>query len=179
MDLLDISKGIVDGQNLGGLHQKIYIALQADILTWPTNPDAPADTSLNGSLVGDIAMVTGKKFFEFYSTEDAAKLDISMIGEEMGKGFEFKLSVFNPGLATELLGFINATKNEDLVVIAPDNNGQQFLLGNALRSAKISGSEGSGTGGTTEGRRGMGLTFTFHDGNVYDYPGAVPLTPAV
>jgi hypothetical protein len=39
------------------------------------------------------------------------------------------LHIFSPGLDKKLLGFMNATKNEDLVLIAQDSAGQNYLLG--------------------------------------------------
>jgi hypothetical protein len=123
-------------------------------------------------------MKAGKRMFELYTTEDQAKLDISPIGEEAGKGYEMVLNVFSPGLAKKILGFINATKNEDMIFIAPDNVGQYYLLGHELRSAKFTGGDGSGTGSTAEGRRGIAMQFTFHSANLYTYTGAILLTPA-
>jgi hypothetical protein len=179
MEFADISKNLTDGKNLGGLGQKVYFGLWGDVQTWPTEPSAPASLDEAGVLTTDIAMKTGTRMFELYTTEDAAKLDINSIGEEGGKGFELVLNVFAPGLAKQLLGFINAAKNEDLVLIAPDNNGQKYLLGNELRSAKFTGGDGSGTGTTTQGRRGIAMSFTFHAAELLTYEGAIPLTPAV
>ena len=178
MDFANISKTLTDGKNLGGMAQKIFFGLWGDVATWPTEPDGPADLESAAALAGDIGMAVGKRMFELYTTEDAAKLEINPIGEEGGKGFELKLNVFAPGLAKKILGFINATKNEDLVLIAPDNNGQKYMLGNELRSAKFSGGDGSGTGSTTEGRRGISMSFTFHTAGLYVYEGSVPLTVA-
>ncbi len=178
MDFADIRKTLTDGKNLGGIAQLVYFGLWADVATWPTEPDTPADLEAAATLTGDITMADGKRMFELYTTEDAAKLEINPIGEEAGKGFELKLNIFAPGLAKKILGFMNATKNEDLVLIVPDSNGQKYLLGNELRSAKFSGGDGSGTGSTTEGRRGLSMSFSFHTANLYVYDGSVPLTVA-
>ncbi|TSA25476.1 MAG: hypothetical protein D4R68_08805, partial [Ignavibacteriales bacterium] len=113
-----------------------------------------------------------------YTTEDAAKLEIRPIGEEGGKGYELLLSVFAPGLNKKLLGFMNATKNEDLVLIAEDSENQKYLLGCDIRSAKFSGGDGSGTGSTTDGRRGLGMQFAYRAHSLYTYTGSVPLTPS-
>ncbi len=179
MDFADIGKELTDGKNLGGLGQKVYFGLWTDVATWPVEPAAPLDMETAGELTGDITMASTKRMFELYTTEDAAKLDLNSIGEEAGKGWEMVLNVFAPGLAKKILGFINATQNEDLVLIAPDNNGQFYLMGCELRSAKFSGSDGSGTGSTTEDRRGVAMSFTFHANGLYTYTGAIPLTPAV
>ncbi|MFA5817495.1 MAG: hypothetical protein WC865_17975 [Bacteroidales bacterium] len=179
MDFADIGKLLTDGKNLGGLAQRIYFGLWYDVLTWPTDPSGPASLELAGAQVGDIIMKPGKRMFELYTTEDAAKLDINVIGEEAGKGYELLLHVFAPGLHKKLLGFMNATKNEDLVFIAMDSAGQNYLLGCEIRSAKFSASDGSGTGSTTDGRRGFGMTFAFRAANIYVYTGNIPLTEAI
>ncbi|TSA48158.1 MAG: hypothetical protein D4R56_00960 [Deltaproteobacteria bacterium] len=179
MDFADIGKLLTDGKNLGGLANRIYFGLWNDVAAWPTDPSAPATIELAGTQTGDLVMKAGKRMFELYTTEDAAKLDINVIGEEGGKGYEFLLHVFAPGLHKKLLGFINTTKNEDLVLIAQDSAGQQYLLGCEIRSAKFQGSDGSGTGSTTDGRRGLGMTFAYRTHSLYTYTGTIPLTEAV
>ncbi|MCX6224386.1 MAG: hypothetical protein NTV01_06480 [Bacteroidia bacterium] len=74
---------------------------------------------------------------------------------------------------------MNATKNEDLIMIAQDSAGQNYLMGCAIRSAKFSASDGSGTGSTTDGRREFGMTFAFRAANIYVYTGNIPLTEAL
>lgn len=178
MDYSDIDKSLTNGENLGGIGQTIYFGLWSDVATWPTEPSSPADLAALAALTGDIAMSAGKRMFEFYSTEDVAELQLNPIGEEGGKGIDMVLNVFHPGLRTKLLGFMNATKNEDLVLIVKDNEGQMYLMGNALRSAKFTGGDGSGTGKSREGRRGLAFAFSFVAAGVYVYSGSVPLTAA-
>lgn len=179
MDFADIGKLLTDGKNLGGLANRIYFGLWNDVAAWPTDPTEPLSIELAGIQTGEIVMKAGKRMFELYTTEDAAKLDINVIGEEAGKGYELLLHVFSPGLHKKLLGFMNATKNEDLVMIAQDSAGQNYLMGCAIRSAKFSASDGSGTGSTTDGRRGLGMTFAYRSANLYVYSGNIPLTEAI
>ncbi len=179
MEFADIGKLLTDGKNLGGLANKIFYGLWIDVAAWPVEPSEPATVDLLGSFTGDVLMKPGKRMFELYTTEDAAKLDINVIGEEAGKGYEMLLSIFSPGLDKKLLGFMNATKNEDLVMIAQDSSGQYYILGCAIRSAKFSASNASGTGTTTDGRRGLGMTFAFRSANMYTYTGNIPLTEAL
>jgi hypothetical protein len=176
MDFADIGKELTNGRNLGGLGQHFYFGLWEDVATWPTEPTTPATLAAAAALTGDIAMAAGKRMFEFYTTEETAKLDINTIGEEGGKGNELVLTIMAPGLSTKLLGFMNAAKNEDLVLIVEDNEGQKYLMGNALRSAKLQSAEGAGTGTSKEGKRGIPMVFSWRTGNVYTYTGSVPLT---
>jgi hypothetical protein len=103
---------------------------------------------------------------------------IFCIGEEAGKDYELLFHVFAPGLHKKIPGFMNATKNEDLVMIALDSAAQNFLKGCAMRSAKFSASDGSGIGSTTDGRRGLGMTFAYRSAKLYVYSGNIPLTEA-
>jgi hypothetical protein len=75
--------------------------------------------------------------------------------------FEVTLSVFNPGLKKKLLGFIAAIKNENIFLIAQDNEGQYYLLGDSIRAAHMVPGEGIGTGKATADRKGANLKFVF------------------
>jgi hypothetical protein len=179
MDFIDIPKNLPAGENMGGLIQKVFFAYHADVLTWPTKPIAPATVEENGVLTGELAMVTGKRFFEMYITDDSGELTFESVGEKDGKSFVVHLSFFHPGLQKKLLGFMNAAKNENLVLVAVDNNGQQFILGDQYRPATFEAApDGSGTGKETASRRGISLEFTYKTANIYTYEGSVPLTPA-
>jgi hypothetical protein len=176
MDFADISKELVNGRNLGGIGQHFYYGLWVDVEAYPTEPTSPISLAAAATLTGDLTMKAGKKMNKFYSTEETAKLDINTIGEEGGKGNELVLTVQAPGLSAKLLGFMNETKNQDLVLIVEDNEGQKYLMGNELRSAKFQSADGAGTGTSKEGKRGIPLVFSFRTGNVYTYTGSIPLT---
>jgi hypothetical protein len=180
VDFTDINKNLPDGENMGGLSMKIYFGYHADVATWPTKPVAPSTLEDLATLTGDIAMLSTKRMFEMYITDDTGEFSVEPVGEKDGKSFVMRLKLFHPGLQKKILGFINAAKNENLVLIVPDNDGNLFLMGDALRSAKYEGSpDGAGTGKETAGRKGISMEFSFKTTNIYDYSGAVPLTPAV
>jgi hypothetical protein len=71
---------------------------------------------------------------------------------------------------------MDATKNEDLVMIAQNSAGQNYRMGCAIRSAKFLACDGSGSRYTTDGRRGLGMTFAYRSANFYVYSGKIPLT---
>ena len=180
MNLESIDKNLDNGSNMGGIAQYIYLAYHTDVLTWPTDPVAPATIEDLGELTGDVICKTGKRFFPMYLTDDTGEFKIESVGEVDGKSFVMKLTIFHPGLQKKILGLMNATKNENLAIIVVDNEGQQFLMGSELRPAIYSGSpDNQGTGKATSDRRGMSFEFTFKCKNVYAYPGSIPLTPAV
>jgi hypothetical protein len=180
MEFTDINKKLVDGLNTGGITQKVYFGLHADVETWPAKPDAPVDLEANAVLTGDLVMKTGTRMFELYITDDTGEFSIESVGELDGKSFVQHLSLFHPGLQPSLLGFINSAKNENLVLIVEDSDGNFFLMGDEKRAAIYAGApDGAGTGKETAARKGMSMEFTYKTGNNYSYTGAIPLTVAV
>ena len=179
MDLTDITKDLFQGENMGGIGMKIFFGLYSDVATWPTKPTNATTLEALGTLTGDITMKPGKRMFEMYVTDDTGEFKIETVGELDGKSFVMHLSLFNPGLKPKLLGLLNSVKNDNLVFIVPDNNGQKFLMGDAVRAAIFTGSpDGAGTGKETAGRRGISMEFVYKTSNVYVYQGSVPLTIA-
>lgn len=179
MDFTNIDKNLNNGQNMGGIAQKVYYAAWDDVESWPTKPTAPAGIEENGTLTGNLVMKTGKQLFEIYITDDTGEFEIEPVGEKDGKSFVTHLRLFNPGLKKKLLGFINWAKNENLVFVVKDNDGQYYLMGDDTRPATYEGApDGAGTGRETAARRGISMEFTYKTANVYTYTGTIPLTPA-
>jgi len=72
-----------------------------------------------------------------------------------------------------------AAKNENLVFIVQDSDGQRYLMGDAMRPAILQGSPGgAGTGKTTAARKGISLEFTCKTTNILVYTGNIPMTEA-
>ena len=177
-----IDKNLPGGANMGGLTQTLYVAYHKDVVTWPTEPDYDTVLTIEGlaTLTGDITMATGKNFFPIYITDDTGELEMESVGELDGKSWVMHLRFLNPGLQKKVLGFINAAKNDNLVFIVPDNNGNMFLLGDKTRAAVYAASpDGVGTGKETSARPGVSMEFTYKTKNLYQFEGTIPLTPAV
>ena len=180
MELTDINKNLPLGENMGGIKQTIYFGLWEDVETWPTKPAAPATLDENAVLTGELTMKVGKRMFSMYITDDTGEFSIESVGEVDGKSFVEHLTLFHPGLQKSILGFINSTKNSNLVLIATDSEGQQYLMGDSMRPAIYQGApDGGGTAKETAGRKGMSMEFTYKTGNAYVYEGSIPLTVAV
>jgi len=180
--LANIDKNLPGGANMGDIPQKVYFGLHKDVASWPTEPDYDTAETLEdiATLTGELEMASETNLFELYLTDDTGELEIESVGEKDGKSWVLHLRLFNPGLQKKLLGFINVAKNENLVFIVPDNNGNYFLMGDVLRPATYEGSpDGSGTGMETSARAGVSMEFTYKTKNLYHYTGAIPLTPAV
>ena len=179
MELADITKDLFNGENMGGIGMKIYYGLFEDVASWPTKPTNATTLEDLGKLTGSVVMKPGKRMFEMYVTDDTGEFKMESVGELDGKSFVMHLSLFNPGLKAKLLGLLNILKNGNAFFIVPDNNGQKFLMGDAIRAAIFTGSpDGAGTGKETAGRRGISMEFVYKTSNVYVYEGSVPLTVA-
>jgi len=180
MEFTAVDKNLKNGANMGSIARYIYFAKYEDVDSWPTRPSNPATIEANGVLTGDLVMKSTKQMFPLYLTDDTGEFKIEMVGENDGKSYVMRVSLFHPGLQSKILGFLNYAKNENLVIIARDNDDQLYLLGDEVRPANFSGSpDGAGTGKETASRRGVSMEFTFKSANVYVYTGSVPLTPAV
>ena len=179
MEFTNIDKNLPNGENMGGIVQKIYFGFWADVETFPTKPVTPATLEENASLTGNIVMKAGKRMFEMYITDDTGEFNVEPVGEVDGKSFVLHLNFFHPGMQKKILGFINAAKNDNLVFVVTDAEGQQYLMGDEMRPAVYQGApNGSGTGKETAARKGMSCEFTYKTGNVHVYTGTVPLTEA-
>lgn len=173
MDFIDLNKNLLNGENMGGLTKNIIFGLYDDVAAWPTAPVAPADIEANAAWVGDVVMKAGKRAFVMYSTDDTAELKIDPVGEKDGISLLMKLSIFHPGLRKKILGFIGAAKNENLFLIAQDNEGQYYLLGDAKNAAHMVAGEGIGTGKAKADRKGANLSFEFPTNTPRVYVGDV------
>lgn len=179
IEFTDIDKNLPNGENMGGLVQKVYFGYHADVATFPTKPATPTTLETASVLTGDLIMKAGKRLFEMYLTDDTGEFKIEPVGESDGKSFLETLTLFHPGLQKRILGFINAAKNDNLVLVVIDSDGQKYLMGDKLRPAVFSGSpDGAGTGKNTAGRKGVSLGFTYKTSSVFIYTGNVPLTEA-
>lgn len=180
MEFQDISKNLHQGENMGSISQTIYYGLHSDVATWPTKPTGATTLEELGALTGNITMKPGKRLFKLYITDDTGELENEIVGEKDGISFIQHLRFFHPGLMARILGFMNAVKNDNMVFVVPDNNGQYFVLGDAIRPATLEGSdENNGTSKETAGRRGVSMHFTYKTSNIFEYTGTIPLTPAV
>jgi hypothetical protein len=177
IEFTDINKNLPNGENMGGLTQKVYFGYWADVAGWPTKPTNPLTLEAAATLTGDLTMKAGKRMFEMYLTDDTGEFKIEPVGEVDGKSYVQHLSMFHPGLQKKILGFINAAKNDNLVFIVVDSDGQKYLMGDSLRPAIFAASpDGMGTGKETAARKGLSMEFTYKTTNIFVYGGNVPLT---
>jgi len=180
IDFSDITKNLLNGDNMGGIMQIVYFGLYDDVDTWPTKTVAPTTLATAANLTGDLEMKAGKKMYQLYLTDDTGEFKCEMVGEIDGHSFVYHLSVFHPGMQDKVVGFLNAIKNENLVFIMIDSDGQKYVMGDALRPAILASSpDGIGTGKTTAARKGVSMEFTAKTPRIHIYTGNIPLTESI
>ena len=179
IDFTTIDKNLPNGDNMGSLTQMVYFAYWRDVESFPTPPVNPTTLETASVLTGELVMKPGKRLWELYLTDDTGEYKMELVGEIDGHSFVNHLSLFHPGLQQKILSFMRAAKNENLVFVVIDSDGQKYIMGDSLRPAVLAGSpDGAGTGKTTAARKGVSMEFTYKTNNQFVYTGSVPLTGA-
>src|SRR6185369_9155943 len=112
-------------QNFPGLVGKIFIGASADILTPPVLSAAGALSTSTAAIV----MKTGKRFYEWYVTDETAKLMAKMIGVRDAKGYQSDFEVSIPGDYQALAEQMRLWANTPVVVGMKDTDGNSRLIG--------------------------------------------------
>lgn len=161
--------------NMPGLAQRAFFAFAADVATWPAVAAVPSDAAGRVRLVGNFAMVTGKKFFEAYCTKNKGGAKAEVQGEMDCKSFKVTGKIFFPHTDENARAAAADLKNAALVVVLLEPDGSRIVLGSKNLPANASPSVNFGESVTGE----KGVTFEFEaDSNVpgYTYKGIIPLT---
>lgn len=161
MDFADIENGVDGLDNMGGIQTNVMYGKYSDVATFPALPDLATATLADAAVIdaAGLVMNTGTQMFEVYTTQDSAGVTFEDQGELDGKSITGTLEIFHPGLKAEILALWRATNNGNMFFIAPDNNGDYYLIGNSLFPAKKSGGTGQ-TGKTTAERKGATLMYS-------------------
>jgi len=116
--------------NDAGIKTICFYARIHDILTWPTAKAEEAPTlEERVALVGEFIMKTGTKFGQFEITLEKGALDSKGAGSAGNSSAENLLKLFRYGLERNILGWIETYKNDDLVFIIEDLQGNHRVVG--------------------------------------------------
>lgn len=117
--------------NPAGTKAKFYYAYVEDILTMPVLPDP--ETALTFASLVEIAtaivMKPGKQFFDHYNTSEENEVKCTLVGSRDGKGYENSFEYAFPGNDSIQLGFQASTANRQVVLIVPEKNGRNRVIG--------------------------------------------------
>lgn len=131
------------GNNVSGVNC-IYFAPKKDITSINATRPATITTYAERVVIGSstmaaqaITMPTGKGFGKMYCEEDLGELVYTAQGQHGSRSMKAELEIFHPGFKAQILGFLAAHNNEDLIIVAEMNNGTYHLLGNTKRGVRL------------------------------------------
>jgi hypothetical protein len=176
MPCLDLEDVIKEGcaDNDAGLASKHYYARVEDILTFPVPPANPTSFAQKVTVASDFVMKTGKSFKSFYCTLEKGELKGELQGPRDGKSWINMGDFFHPGNEPSVLGFMETIKNEDVVLLVKELNGQVRIMGAPNVPANLETATGT-TGKATADERGFTFTIKSINGIAPVYTGVYPV----
>lgn len=168
-------------KNMGGILNKAYYCLAADIATFPDVAAAITTLETAAVIATNITCKVGKKFNEIYCTTGKGAVNDEMVGEKDGHSFMNKFKAFFPGTKAEALGAAAAFANSHLVFIVPQAGvaGEKRVVGSPKHPAEIIMSSIT-SAETSDGLKGWSFEFEAPSETPAPiYSGEIPLTEAV
>lgn len=147
MDTQDLTH-VSGSDNTPGIQQTIYYAPLEDIETLPL-PDVDDSASKTGTfedlvtITKNIVMKPGKQLRSIYVTLEEGELKHESQGEMDSMSFKNVLEFAHPGSKPAQLGFAQWVKNNNIVFLVPEVDGQVRLLGHRAYPAKMTGAPGT------------------------------------
>lgn len=165
-----------DYDNRGGIVSKILLGYHSSVATWPDLPAAsssPMDLATAGKLNGDLALASGEKMVEINFIDEEGEFHISLSGEKGARCAHYELDIMRSKISAEILGLINACKDEGLVIVVIDANGNKYLMGDELVPARMIDGDGAGTGRARTDRNATTLNFEYYGQRCLVYDGDI------
>ena len=182
ISLQDIDHNL-DGGNMSGIIPQLIYGYQEDVDVWPAEPAAtvvagevtvPLTLDASATLTGDLVMKTGTRAFKLDFTEETGNLKIAPVGEIDGEHFEYTLALIKAKITKTILGFMNAGIERKMFFIVPDENGNQYLMGDKRRGCTfVTGGDGATTGTTSGDRNQTSISFKYRRRKAFVYEGDV------
>jgi len=149
-------------KTLGGMVTEFLFGYKDDVQTWPAKQAANLRSHLVDHIEtvagSNLVMKTGKRMFRIQVIKGSAELKYELQGESGAKSFKATLETNIPGFRSAILGFMAATANQELVLLAKTRSGEWHLLGDEDEGVEYdSGTANSGKTGTDA--NGADVTF--------------------
>ncbi|MBQ9509097.1 MAG: fibronectin type III domain-containing protein [Bacteroidales bacterium] len=149
-------------KTLGGMVTEFLFGYKDDVHTWPAKQAANLRehlVDLIETVAGsNLVMKNGKRMFRIQVKKGSAELKYELQGESGAKSFKTTLETNIPGFRSVILGFMTATANQELVLLAKTRSGEWHLLGDEDEGVEYdSGTANSGKTGTDA--NGADVTF--------------------
>lgn len=178
MDIQDIQRKVgVD--NDAGLKTRLFYARMADILTWPEPPAEPATLKDKVILEGEFVMEEGKRFGYIEGSLEKNRGLQSGAGQNGNSSAVNMLTFYHYGTDPDILGFIETYKNDDLVLVSEDLQGNLRVYGAPGLPAQIMPDWQEEGGGEVSDEKFIQINFRTVGRIAKFYEGSIPLTPAV
>lgn len=149
-------------KTLGGMVTEFLFGYKDDVQTWPAKKAANLREHLADHIEtvagSNLVMKNGKRMFRIQVKKGSAELKYELQGESGAKSFKITLETNIPGFRSVVLGFMTATANQELVLLAKTRSGEWHLIGDEDEGVEYdSGTANSGKTGTDA--NGADVTF--------------------
>ncbi len=171
MNLFDI-EGSKGADNTPGLRGYVLLALETDFTTL----QKPAPAGLPGAsavITADHVFKATKGWQKTYITLDSNQLKADITGERDGRGVKISFEGFVPGNAPKTLEFARQIKNQGVIMLVPDADGNLFQVGSEGLPCELAPSYDSGK--LSSGRRGWTIKGEAYATGLFLYEGEVAL----
>ena len=122
-------------KTVGGMVTEFLYGLKDDVANWPEKAAAALRTCLSAYVAtvagSNLVMASGKRLFRLQVKKGSAELKYALQGDSGARSFRATLECNIPGFRAAILGFLAATANKELVILAKTRSGEWHLLGNA------------------------------------------------
>lgn len=150
-------------KTLGGMVTEFLYGFKDDVATWPAKMPAAGRGSMTDHVetaVGEnLVMKSRKRMFRIQVKKASAELKYELQGESGARSFKTTLECNIPGFRSAILGFLSATANQELVILAKTRSGEWHLLGDEDEGVEYdSATANSGKAGTDA--NGADVTFS-------------------
>lgn len=152
MNLFDI-EGPKGADNTPGLRGYIAVALEDDFTTLQAPPPVGGTPGASSVIANPHVFAANKGFAKIYITLDSNQLKADISGERDGRGVKVTFEGFVPGNAPKTLELMRQLKNQGVIMLVPDADGNHFQVGARGLPCELAPSFDSGK--LSSGRRGF------------------------
>ncbi len=178
MDIQDIERK-VGRDNDAGLKTRLFYARARTVSVWPNVPADMDTLAKKVTLEGDFEFEVGERFGFIEGHIEKNKFNHAGAGQVGNSSAANILTFYMYGTDPDVLGWIETYKNDDLVLIAEDLQGNLRVYGAPGLPAQIMPDWQEEGGASVADEKFIQINFRYVGRIAKFYTGAVPLTPAV
>lgn len=125
-------------QTTGGMSRKMLYALPDHIdFPFPSPLEKVVDFAGAATVYDDFTMKPNMGFHIIEADVQSSSLDAKSVGEPGNLSAETDYKFMLSGKSKAMVGFLNSFRNKPLILIVPDNDGNDRLMGNERLPAQI------------------------------------------